>query len=116
MINVTPREGTIFVDGKPVGAPPAEAAVDAGSHVIRVTADGFEDVETSAVIDAKSKKEIDLHLKKSGSILGSWWFWTGVTVVVLAGGAAITYALLTERSASSGDIAPGQVRGPLISF
>jgi hypothetical protein len=49
-------------------------------------------------------------------ITAKWWFWTGVGVVV-AGGAAVTIALLApHRSAPEGDIEPRQVTAPLLRF
>jgi hypothetical protein len=35
---------------------------------------------------------------------------------VVAGGVAVTIAATTERSADSGEIAPGTVSAPLISY
>lgn len=48
-------------------------------------------------------------------ITSKWWFWTGIGVGV-AGGIALTAALLTERDAGKGTIAPGQVTAGLVSF
>jgi hypothetical protein len=36
--------------------------------------------------------------------------------VVVVGGVVLTYALLTERSADSGTIKPGQGAAPLLRF
>lgn len=52
----------------------------------------------------------------SGKPLTSrWWFWTGIGVGV-AGGIALTAALLTERDPGKGTIAPGQVTAGLVAF
>jgi hypothetical protein len=105
--------GTVFVDGKPLGKPPLETTLDAGTHRILVRSDQFEDTETTAVVLAGERKEIMLDLEKRPSIFTRWWFWTAAGVVV-AGGVAVTVALLTNKPAPSGDgFAPAQVRGPL---
>ena len=52
---------------------------------------------------------------KGAPITSRWWFWTGIGVGV-AGGIALTAALLTERDAGKGSIAPGQVTAGLVSF
>jgi len=49
----------------------------------------------------------------SGPVTSKWWFWTGIGVGVV-GGVALTAALLTQRSAPSGDM--GQVSAPLTRF
>jgi hypothetical protein len=41
-----------------------------------------------------------------------WWFWGGIGAVV-AGGVVLSVALLTERSADKGTIAPQQLSAPL---
>jgi hypothetical protein len=53
-----------------------------------------------------------MPLERSIPITSRWWFWTGA-VALVAGGAALTVALLTERPASSGSIMPGQIAAPL---
>jgi hypothetical protein len=112
----SPTEGArVAVDGKPVGQVPAEALLPAGSHTVLVSRDGFEDSETSVVIQPGGRREIEVTLSSGGPITSKWWFWTGVGVVV-AGGVAVTWALLTERSPDQGDIAPGRVSAPIIRF
>lgn len=57
----------------------------------------------------------DIPRTESQPITKQWWFWTGVGVVVVAG-TATTVALLSEKSAPRGDIAPHQVTAPLLRF
>ncbi len=105
--------GTIAtVDGKVVGNPPVEVQVEPGSHKIGARAEGHADLETLAVVAQGDQKEIDLQLKPKGGITTKWWFWTGLGVVV-AGGAAVSAALLIERKPSSGDLSPGTVSAPI---
>jgi hypothetical protein len=115
VVHVNPRDSVVFVDGRAVGAPPVEVPVSAGPHAVRVTADGYSDMETRAVVDTASRKELALDLRKK-SVFEAWWFWTTIAAVAVAGGVVIGYAVTTEREASTGDIQPGRVRGPLVTF
>ncbi len=105
----------VKVDGRSIGVVPAETQVDPGEHLISVTHDGYSDAETRTFVKAGEAKSLSIPLDKSGSITSKWWFWTGVGVVVV--GAVVTIvALNTEKPADKGDIAPGQVAVPLLSF
>ena len=44
VVNVTPREGRVLVDGRAYGTAPVEVAVSGGTHIVRASADGFEDL------------------------------------------------------------------------
>ncbi|MEZ4220130.1 MAG: PEGA domain-containing protein [Polyangiaceae bacterium] len=105
----------VFVDGKPVGVAPAQVMVPVGEHEVVLRRDGYDEARTRAVVRAGETARLNVALDEPPGITSRWWFWTGVGVVV-AGGAALTVALLTERSADEGDIAPGQVSGPLLRF
>jgi len=105
----------VFVDGSRVGAVPAQAVLPAGKHQVTLRHKDYDEVDTSAVVQAGLKNEISVALEKPPPITAKWWFWTGVGVVVV-GGAVVTYALLTEKKADKGDIPPGQVSGPLMRF
>ncbi len=105
----------IFVDGTAVGVSPAEAPLDPGSHAVRVHRDGYDDAQTNVVINAGERKDITVNPTSSPGITSKWWFWTGVGVIVV-GAVVTTIALTTEKSAGSGDFAPGKVSGPLVRF
>jgi hypothetical protein len=112
----------VTVDGTPFGSVPTETPVGPGAHRIQVTHDGFHPADSSAVVAAGERKEVNVPLEAIDPIYKKWWFWTGVGVVV-AGGVAITVAALSERSPDKGSIDPGTVstgfiRGfhPLVSF
>lgn len=105
----------VFMDGKRVGTVPVQTALPAGEHRVLVRHEGYEEAETSAVVRAGKSSRLDVPLDRPPGITSRWWFWTGVGVVVV-GGVALTAALLTERSPDEGDIAPGKVSGPLLSF
>jgi hypothetical protein len=102
----------VTVNDQPIGNVPAETALDAGTHTVVVEHDGYETATTTAVVAAGGRKQITVPLERTKPIVARWWFWAGVGVVVV-GGAVLTGALLTERSASRGDIQPGQVSAPI---
>jgi hypothetical protein len=87
----------------------------AGTHQVQVRREGYEPATSSAVVRVGETTRLDVPLHSPPAITSRWWFWTGVGAVVL-GGTALTVALLTEREADSGSIAPGQVSGPLVRF
>ena len=114
VVRATPDGADVRVDGKLLGRAPAEAQLAPGNHAIIVSRDGFVDKKASAIVVEGQSKTIDVTLEKTPPITAKWWFWTGIGVVVVSA-ATVTavYALTTEKSAGRGDIAPGQVAGPL---
>jgi hypothetical protein len=110
----TPDGADVAIDGKSYGRAPAEAQLAPGNHVIVLSLAGFKDRETSAIVGDGERKQVDVSLEAKPPITQTWWFWTGIGVVVVgATVATLVYAFTTERSAGSGDIPPGQVAGPL---
>ncbi len=105
----------VYVDDEQLGTVPAEAALESGRHRIRVEHPGHRHAETTVEITKGDAKQIDIALEKNPGLLKKWWFWTGAGVV-LAGGVGVTIALTTERKADSGDIPPGTISAPLLSF
>jgi len=67
------------------------------------------------VIAAGGRQEIDVTLTREPGITSRWWFWTALGAVVVSG-TVLTVALVRERKAPSGDIAPGQIAAPLVRF
>ncbi|HEY4119632.1 MAG TPA: PEGA domain-containing protein [Byssovorax sp.] len=115
-VRSTAASGVVFIDGEAVGNAPVEAVVPAGEHKVAVRREGYEDTETTVVVGVGERKDVTVEAQKQPGILTKWWFWAGVGVVVTSG-AVITYALLTEKKAGSGDqFSPGQVSGPLLKF
>lgn len=102
----------VSLDGKAVGIVPAESTVLPGAHKVALQRDGYEPAETSVVLSAGERKEVDVPMAQRASVLSKWWFWTAVGVVA-AGGVATVIALTTEKSPDTGTIAPGQVKAEL---
>ena len=106
---------TVFVNDKKIGTVPAQAQLTAGEHQVVVRREGYDEARTSAVVRVGRVAKLNVALDEPPGITSRWWFWTGIGVAV-AGGTALTIALLTERSTDEGDIAPGKVAGPLVRF
>lgn len=102
----------VAVDGEAIGIVPAETTAAPGPHRVALTRDGYETTETNVVVAAGERKDVNVPMARSASILGKWWFWTAVGVVVAAG-VTSAVALTTERSPDTGTIAPGQVKAEL---
>lgn len=120
----------VYLADEPVGAAPFASPVSVmpGTTELQVRADGYALYAREVTFDAGSNVVLDVVLtpadgaaastsgeSSSGPVTKQWWFWTGVGLVV-AGGAAVTIALLTPRAAPQGDIQPGQVTAPLLRF
>jgi hypothetical protein len=105
----------VLIDGQRQGTVPVQVALAAGSHEVVVRHAGYDEAKTSAVVSVGGSSRLDVPLESPPPITKKWWFWTGVGAVVV-GGVALTAALLTERSADSGSIAPGRVSAPLLHF
>jgi hypothetical protein len=115
IVQSTVTGAEVVVDGTMAGQVPVEVPVEAGQHNVVLRHEGYEPTKTTALVAAGERKTVTLALEAQKTILQRWWFWTGVGVVVV-GGVVLTYALLTERGADRGSIAPGQVSSGLIRF
>jgi hypothetical protein len=114
-VMTSPVPGDVYIDDHPVGRAPVEATVAAGTHRIVVRRSGLREVATQAVVDVGDTREISVDLEPAPPLYTQWWVWAGAAVVV-AGGVALTYAALKERSADSGSIAPGQTKPLVLRF
>jgi len=118
LVQTKPEGATVFVDDRRIGtsSPRAELVVPAGSHRVTAIREGYDQASMPVVLQAGSTRALTVSLERSTPISSRWWFWTTAGVLV-AGGAALTAVLLTERSPGSGSLHPGQVRAPLtLSF
>ena len=106
---------SVWVDGKPVGAAPAELVVAAGKHTITVRHPDHEDATRTAVVDPGARKEVSVDLVPLPEVYETWWFWTGIGVVA-AGATVFAIAATTQGPTAPGSIAPGTVQAPLISW
>jgi hypothetical protein len=92
-ITSTEAGAIVRVDDADVGPAPVDVLRPAGSYRVVVGKPGF--VAYQAQVAVKPGEEVKLRatlvLEKT-SIAETWWFWTGAAAV-LAGGAALTFAL-----------------------
>lgn len=102
----------VAIDGKSFGMVPLEASLGAGSHAVELHREGYRTASTSAILGAGERRELQVPLEAERSVLGKWWFWTAVGVVV-AGGVVTVIALTTEKSPDPGTVPPGVVQGGL---
>ncbi|NUO51334.1 MAG: PEGA domain-containing protein [Polyangiaceae bacterium] len=107
---------TVLVDGKRVGAAPAEAKLKPGPHRVVVEHPRADPVETSAVVTAGKRNEVNVDLVEIVPVHETWWFWTTLGAVAVTAGVTITAVALTEREPSKGTITPGLLRTELFRF
>jgi len=100
----------VVIDGKSSGNVPAELPMKPGQHRIVVSRDGYDTAETSVVLIAGERKDVDIPMAVHDTVTKKWWFWTGIGVVLVAGGIATYVALTTEKDPTSGTIPPGTVK------
>jgi hypothetical protein len=100
----------VAIDGKSVGNVPAETPMKPGQHRIALSRDGYDPAEASVVLLAGESKDVDIPMGVHDSLTKKWWFWTGIGIVLVAGGIATYVALTTEKDPSSGTIPPGTVK------
>jgi tetratricopeptide (TPR) repeat protein len=94
---------TVSVDGRPSGMTPLELALDSGSHALILRRPGYDDLRTSVVVAAGQRRDVELSLARTKPVYARWWFWAGAGAVV-AGGAALTAALLVDRAHGTGTL------------
>lgn len=106
----------VAIDGKSIGNVPAETPMKPGQHRIAVSRDGYDSAEANVVLAAGERKDVDIPMAVHDSIAKKWWFWTGIGVVLVAGGIATYIALTTEKDPSAGTIPPGTVKAQSWGF
>ncbi|MFT3710921.1 MAG: PEGA domain-containing protein [Archangium sp.] len=67
MVFADPANARISVDGKELGGSPASVELVAGNHTLLVTADGFEKVERSFVMQTTRATEMTITLRPVGT-------------------------------------------------
>ncbi len=91
-------DARIRVDGRSVGSGRFERVMPARSYLVEVSAPGHVSQERTVELHPGVRERVDFRLapaEEGGSVLGSWWLWTGAAVVV-AGGVAGVLVLTSE--------------------
>lgn len=114
-ITSTPPRSAVSIDGRPVGATPLEIDLSPKTHQIEIERDGYDKLTTSVVVESGKPRTVDLTLVESSSILGKWWFWTGVGAAVVTG-IAVVFVATRGEDAPAGTIQPGTVSAPLLRW
>lgn len=108
-----------LVDDRRIGAVPVDVPAKPGEHVITLERPGWETAAQRARVEAGKTRLVRFDLVEEPGIHETWWFWTGVGLVV-AGGVATAIIVTREKEPPNGDFAPGQVgvaaARPLLSF
>lgn len=112
VIQSSVRDANASIDGTGVGSPPVRSAVEPGAHAIEVSRAGYSTARMRVSLAEGDTREVRLDPQKEPGLTSKWWFWTGLGVVAV-GGAAVATALLVEKDAGRGSIAPGQVSAGL---
>jgi hypothetical protein len=113
IVKSTPTSDSSKIDDKALGGTPLEVNLPPGQHTIKLSRDGFRDIDTTTVLGRGERKVLDFTFEKSPSITSRWWFWTIIGAVVVAGAVTATVLALTiERSPDPGTIPPGIIKGP----
>jgi hypothetical protein len=110
-----PPAARVSVDGKPQGNSPIEVSLPEGPHTIALERDGYEPLQSKAVVKADGRVDMRLTMQALPGITSRWWFWAGAGAIVVSG-VVIGIALTTDRSAPSGNFSPPRVSAPLIRF
>jgi hypothetical protein len=117
VLRVTSIAGAmVAVDGTQVGVVPAETPVKPGTHRVSLTRDGYNPAETSVVVQAGQRKDVEVPMSVHDTITSKWWFWTGIGVVVVGATVATIIIANTEKDPDKGSIAPGQVKAQGFRF
>lgn len=108
-----------LVDQRRIGAVPVDVPAKPGEHVITLERPGWETASQRARIEPGKTRVVRFDLVEEPGVHETWWFWTGVGLVV-AGGVATAIIVTREKDPPSGDFTPGQVgvaaARPLVSF
>jgi hypothetical protein len=107
------------------GRAPAKLRLDAGPAHVVVTAPGYAQDARDLDLAAGGVVELDVHLAPVAAapdeaapsgVVGTWWFWTTVGVVV-AGGAAVGIGVAAHHGgATPGNLPPGVVTLRAVRF
>jgi tetratricopeptide (TPR) repeat protein len=107
-----------------------------GAARVEVVADGYRPFLRDVVLTAGTATRVDAVLLgrellvpstgaragdareegQGGAITTKWWFWTSLGVVATATATVVVVALTRDHHAPSGDITPGQVSTPLVTW
>jgi hypothetical protein len=104
----------VFVDGKQIGAVPADVELKPGKHRVVIRHDDYEEADTAVVMEAGTTRLHKVDLVKIPPVTERWWFWRGLGAVSTAAAFVVVAAVL-EGPVEEGNIQPGAISAPLIT-
>lgn len=124
-LTTDPAGAAIYVDdinGKPLATSPATVLLAPGQHVVLVRRDGYQDEQRVVMIRSgqvavlklglrlpvSARRQLTLRTGTEDSVVPKpyykrWWFWTGMSIALLATGAAIYTGTTTLQLRSKWD-------------
>lgn len=91
VINATPKNASVYVDGDLKGKAPLSVEVMPGRHKVMVTASGHRLEERVINLKPASSLSLDfILLKEKKKWYKAWWFWGAIGVAALGGAIAAT--------------------------
>jgi PEGA domain/Tetratricopeptide repeat len=105
----------VEVDDKKVGTVPVELRLAPGDHAITLRHSDYETANSRIVVRSGERRSLSVTLERTPRFYERWWFWTGLGTVA-ATGVVVGIALTTEKSPAKGDIPPGRITTPLVSW
>ncbi len=97
-ITTIPPNARIAIDGRSVGRSPWTGPVESGGHRVRVSLDNHAPAEQEVLVQSGQTRSLSLLLtaqEASRPIYKRWYFWGGVSAVVVAG--TVTALLIANR-------------------
>jgi hypothetical protein len=93
---------SLAIDDRPRGTVPFEDYLPLGTHLVHVSAEGFEPVRSSVVIGSMPRL-LELELQRTPRLHERWTFWVAIGAVVAAG-VGVAVALVVERPPMAGSL------------
>jgi len=109
------KGGVITLDGKRWGTVPWSGEVKPGTHVVKVTKDGFNPWSTTVKVSGGGEVEVAVMLTGGGAagrggevgetpIYKKWWLWTIVGVAVVGAGVGVGLGLHFSNSGGENNV------------
>jgi hypothetical protein len=108
-------DGTIAIDGKPVGTRHWEGTVNAGTRLVRVTAPGMDPYATDVSLRDGEEQSLFLTLQPSASRRSRaiyWWIGGGAAAATAISVAAYFVFRPADMNVTDGTLSPGKIQLP----
>lgn len=112
-ISASVPRATVAVDGHPAGIAPLELELDAGGHMIEITAPAYQPRRDELVIAAGQTRQLAVQLDKvivpKHAWYRHWYVWAGAATALVGGGVGCGLAGCFDKQQSPlpGTLSPG---------